>query len=95
MGTNLPADTPNSIDAQANPFTIGPAEQSTITAVVRDASNNLVKNAVVLFDLQDVTGGQLSVASSVTDSQGRAQTFYTAPVKNLSCMVLVTEVVST
>lgn len=72
------ADTPNSIDAQANPFTIGPAEQSTITAVVRDASNNLVKNAVVLFDLQDVTGGQLSVASSVTDSQGRAQTFYTA-----------------
>jgi len=72
------ADTPNSIDVQANPFTIGPGEQSTITAVVRDASNNLVKNAVVLFDLQDVTGGQLSVASAVTDSQGRAQTFYTA-----------------
>jgi hypothetical protein len=72
------ADTPNSIDVQANPFTIGPGEQSTITAVVRDASNNLVKNAVVLFDLQDVTGGQLSVASAVTDSQGRAQTFYTS-----------------
>jgi hypothetical protein len=72
------ADTPNSIDVQANPFTIGPGEQSSITAVVRDASNNLVKNAVVLFDLQDVTGGQLSVASAVTDSQGRAQTFYTA-----------------
>ncbi len=72
------ADTPNSIDVQASPFTIGPGEQSTITAVVRDASNNLVKNSVVLFDLQDVTGGQLSVATAVTDSQGRAQTFYTA-----------------
>jgi hypothetical protein len=72
------ADTPNTIDVQANPFTLGPAEQSAITAVVRDAANNLVKNAVVLFDLQDVTGGQLSVPSAVTDSQGRAQTFYTA-----------------
>ncbi len=72
------ADTPDSIDVQANPFTIGPGEQSAITAVVRDAANNLVKNAVVLFDLQDVTGGQLSVPNAVTDSQGRAQTFYTA-----------------
>ena len=72
------ADTPDSIDVQANPFTLGPGEQSAITAVIRDAANNLVKNAVVLFDLQDVTGGQLSVPSAVTDSQGRAQTFYTA-----------------
>jgi len=72
------ADTPDSIDVQANPFTLGPGEQSAITAVVRDAANNLVKNAVVLFDLQDVTGGQLSVPSAVTDSQGRGQTFYTA-----------------
>ena len=72
------ADTPDSIDVQANPFTLGPGEQSAVTAVVRDAANNLVKNAVVLFDLQDVTGGQLSVPSAVTDSQGRGQTFYTA-----------------
>jgi hypothetical protein len=72
------ADTPDSIDVQANPFTIGPSEQSAITAIVRDVANNLVKNAVVLFDLQDVTGGQLSVATAVTDSQGRAQTFYTS-----------------
>ena len=72
------ANTPASIDVQANPFTIGPGEQSAITAVVRDAAGNLVKNAVVLFDAQDVTGGTLSVASAITDSQGRAQTFYTA-----------------
>ena len=72
------ADTPANIDVQANPFTIGPTEQSAVSAVVRDASNNLVKNAVVTFDLQDVTGGQLSVASATTNSQGRATTFYTA-----------------
>lgn len=72
------ADTPAVIDVQASPFTIGPAEQSTITAIVRDAQNNLVKNQVVTFDLDDVTGGQLSVASAQTDSQGRATTFYTA-----------------
>jgi protocatechuate 3,4-dioxygenase beta subunit len=72
------ADLPASIDVQANPFTIGPNEQASITAVVRDAQNNLVTNAIVQFDLQDVTGGQLSVASATTDNQGRATTFYTS-----------------
>ena len=72
------ATVPDAIDVQANPFSIGPGEQSAITAVVRDAANNLVKNSVVLFDLQDVTGGSLSVATAITDSQGRAQTFYTS-----------------
>jgi hypothetical protein len=72
------ANTPASIDLQANPFTIGPNEQSQITAVVRDAAGNLVTNSTVQFDLQDVTGGQLSVASASTDLQGRATTFYTS-----------------
>jgi Big-like domain-containing protein len=72
------ADVPDSISIQASPFTIGPGEQSAITAIVRDVANNLVKNEVVVFVLDDVTGGQLSVAQAVTDSQGRAQTFYTA-----------------
>ncbi len=72
------ATTPATIDVQANPFTLGPGEQSAITAIVRDPANNLVTNAVVNFDLQDVTGGQLSVASATTDTQGRATTFYTA-----------------
>ncbi|MGB5345532.1 MAG: Ig-like domain-containing protein [Woeseia sp.] len=70
------ATTPATIDVQATPFTIGPNEQSAITAIVRDSANNLVKNAVVVFDLTDTTGGQLSVASATTDSQGRASTFY-------------------
>ena len=72
------ADVPDSIAVQASPFTIGPGEQSAVTAIVRDVANNLVKNVVVVFVLTDVTGGQLSVAQAITDSQGRAQTFYTA-----------------
>lgn len=72
------ASTPATIEVQASPFTIATQESSTITAVVRDAANNPVKNQTVLFSLDDVTGGQLSVASAVTDSQGRAQSTYTA-----------------
>lgn len=69
---------PSTIDVQASKFGIGPGEQSTITAVVRDAQNNLVANSTVVFNLSDVTGGTLTVPSAVTDSQGRAQTVYTA-----------------
>jgi len=72
------ADTPSAIDVQASPFTIGPGEQSAVTATVRDPQNNLVKNAIVDFTLTDVTGGFLSVASGTTNSQGVANTFYTA-----------------
>jgi hypothetical protein len=72
------ATTPASIDVQPNVFTIAPNEQATLTAVVRDAAGNLVKNQTVTFSLQDNTGGTLSVATAVTNSQGRAQTVYTA-----------------
>ncbi|MCP5327662.1 MAG: Ig-like domain-containing protein [Sinobacteraceae bacterium] len=67
-----------SIDAQASTATVGIGEQSTITAVVRDAAGNLVKNKTVNFSLTDVSGGTLSLASATTNSQGRAQTVYTA-----------------
>ena len=72
------ATVPDTLELQANPFTIAPQEQSAITAVVRDPAGNLVKNQVVGFTATDVTGGQLSVPQATTDSQGRAQTFYTA-----------------
>lgn len=72
------ATDPATIDVQSNPFTIAPNNQATITAVVRDPDNNRVKNARVAFSLSDVTGGTLSVGNALTDSQGRAQTFYTA-----------------
>jgi hypothetical protein len=72
------ASTAASIDAQASTATVGIGEQSTITAVVRDPTGNLVKNKTVTFTLTDNTGGTLSVASAITNSQGRAQTVYTA-----------------
>lgn len=67
-----------SVEMQASPFVVGPNEQSTITAIVRDAANNLVRDKLVTFSLQDTTNGQLSVGSALTDGQGRATTFYTA-----------------
>jgi len=72
------AATPASISVQPSVFSIGPNQTSTLTAVVRDAAGNLVKNKTVVFTLNDVTGGTLSAGSAVTNSQGRAQTVYTA-----------------
>jgi hypothetical protein len=70
--------TPVAIDVQPSSFTIATGQSSTLTAVVRDGTGNLVKNQTVTFTLNDVTGGTLSVGAAVTDSQGRAQTIYTA-----------------
>ncbi len=72
------ATNPTTIDLQASPSTVALLGQSTVTAIVRDASNNLVEGQTVSFQLADVTGGQLSVGSAVTDEQGKAQTVYTA-----------------
>jgi hypothetical protein len=50
---------------------------STLTAVARDANNYRVAGAVVNFHIdQDPTGGSLSTASAVTDSNGVARTQY-------------------
>jgi hypothetical protein len=71
--------TPVSIDLQASPATIAAQGQSTLTAVVRDANNNLVEGQVVTFaTVNDTTGGTLSVPSAITNAQGRAQAVYTA-----------------
>ena len=67
----------DSVDLQASPTTVGVSEQSELTAIVRDASNNPVKNKVVQFVLES-PGGSLSVGQDITDSQGRAQSVYTA-----------------
>lgn len=73
------ATDPSAIDLQASPATIATSAQSTLTAVVRDANNNLVEGQTVLFQtVGDVTGGTLSVASAITDVNGRATTVYTA-----------------
>ncbi len=66
------------IEVQPGTFALAPAENTTITATVRDSANNLVKNKLVNFSLQDTTGGTLSSGAATTDSQGRAQVVYTA-----------------
>jgi hypothetical protein len=83
-GTSIQLDiefvaiTPASLDLQASPFTITTNAQSALTATVRDPAGNFVKNQTVNFVLTDVTGGSLSVAQAVTDSQGQAKTVYNA-----------------
>jgi hypothetical protein len=72
------ATNPTQIAVQPSPATIPTSGQSTITAIVRDPQNNLVAGRTVDFQLTDLTGGTISVATAVTDSQGRAQTVYTA-----------------
>lgn len=72
------ATNPTTVALQASPATIPTQGQSTITAVVRDAQNNLVEGKTVNFQLNDITGGTLSLASAVTNNQGRAQTVYGA-----------------
>jgi hypothetical protein len=81
------ATTASSIAVQAVPSTIqvttGVASQtsnsSTISVVVRDASNNLVKNAGVDFTVTaDPTGGTLAAARAITDVTGSASVTYIA-----------------
>ncbi len=70
------ATTPASLMIQALPTTIARSEDSTITAVVRDAASNPVPNQHVTFTLTDSSGGSLSTTSAVTDQTGSASVSY-------------------
>lgn len=64
---------------EASPNSIGPdGQKSTITAVLRDPLGNLVKGKTVNFTANDVSGGSISPATVVTDSNGLASTVYTS-----------------
>src|SRR5882762_10085946 len=89
LNVTFVATTASSVAAQAVPgtivftFTNGGGSQtsnkSTISVVVRDATNNLVKNAGVDFTVTaDPTGGSLSSARAITDVNGGASVTYTA-----------------
>lgn len=69
---------PNKLNLQVESPTVAPRGKTAITATVRDAKNNLVKNKTVSFTLSDTTGGTLSVAKGITDSAGQTSTTYTA-----------------
>jgi hypothetical protein len=70
------ATTPARITLQASPSTIATGAQSTITAIVWDAQNNLVQGQNVSFQLTDHTGGTLSPGNATSDLSGRAQVVY-------------------
>ena len=74
------ATTPTIINVQAAADTLGPdGQEDVITAVVRDANGNLVKNVPIRFTIvQDTSGGSISNATDVTDNLGRASTIYTS-----------------
>lgn len=73
------ATTPATIIADASPDILGPDGQtSTISAVVRDADGNLVKNSVVNFTVSDVSTGFISPSQATTDSKGIATTVFTS-----------------
>ncbi len=66
------------LDVQAEPSSVRTGNQSQITAIVRDAAGNLVKNKTVSFSLADITGGSLSSPVATTGSNGSASIVYSA-----------------
>ena len=51
---------------------------STITATVTDEYGNPVKDEIIHFSIDTDMGGKLSINTSVTDEDGRAETVYTS-----------------
>lgn len=85
----------NSVYVDATPDSVGPSGQtSTITAVVRDASGNLVKGKLVNFGLDDVSGGTVSPNQATTDRSGIASTVYTSNAVSSFEAVTVTATVA-
>ncbi|RUP81872.1 invasin [Alteromonas sp. KS69] len=81
---------PFTLIADATPDLIGPDGQtSTITAVVRDPSGNLVKNTVVNFNVDDVSTGSISPSQSTTDSSGIASTVFTSGAPSSEDAVII------
>ncbi len=81
----LITNTASTIVAQATPGTVGvnasggTTNQSVISVVVRDASNNLVKGAHVSFSqVADASGGSLAAGSAFTDITGSTSINYIA-----------------
>jgi hypothetical protein len=81
------ATSASTVTPQATPGTVQPTttsasqtnNTSTISAMVRDAANNLVQNARVNFTITaDPSNGSLNAPSAITDSSGTASVTYTA-----------------
>lgn len=80
----------DTIIVDASPDLIGPEGQTTtITAVVRDPTGNLVKGKVVNFRLDDISGGTIFPGTATTDSNGIASTVYTSTAPSSKDAVIV------
>lgn len=84
VSASLPVEfiavSPTAIKLQANPGTVAVNTSAAITAEVRDADNNLVKNQRVNFSFEVGSDpvGDIVPGFAETDSQGRATVTYTA-----------------
>lgn len=85
FAVSAPAAAAISLNLQTSVSTIAPSSGSnsstaTLTATVRDAANNSVGNAAVMFELLGTTGSgeSISPAVSYTDSTGKATATFTA-----------------
>ncbi len=84
----------DNIVVDATPDAIGPDGQtSTISAVVRDADGNRVRNKLVNFTLNDVSNGSLTDAQARTDKRGIASTVYVSNAITSNDSVVVTATV--
>jgi hypothetical protein len=73
------ATNPYFLQADASQDILGPDGQtSTITAIVRDENDNLVKDTVVSFSVDDPSTGTISPSQATTDSNGVASTVFTS-----------------
>ncbi|WP_100641634.1 Ig-like domain-containing protein [Alteromonas facilis] len=83
------------IYVDASPDLIGPeGKKSTITAIVRDGSGNLVKGKLLEFRLDDISGGSIEPSTATTDSNGIASTVYTSNATSSEDAVIVHATVS-
>lgn len=85
------ATTPASLVLQANPGAVlpntsGTTNQSTLEAVVLDATGNAVANRQVNFtiDEDDGNGGSLSTPTALSDANGRAQVQFVSGAQSTS-----------
>lgn len=89
------ATVPDTIQADASPDLIGPDGQtSTITAIVRDVEGNLVKGAVVSFNVDDTSTGSISPSQATTDSNGVASTIFTSGSVTSEDAVVITAAIN-
>ena len=79
--------TPTSISISPSNFTLQSGQITTLTATLRDDANNPLTNKTISWSR---TAGNLSVASSTTNSYGQVSVTYTAPFVSVQTSVTIT-----